>query len=437
MKKTTFSLVFLLISTIGTFAAGTWQSLNLTKTAGGTISTNINMMALDGGRLYVATSDGIWVSPSANGGDFEPYGLQGVIVSHLNFKVLKLAVVTITASDDATKTCNKLYKHNGSNWVITNFNPTSVSTFGGPAANFDQIQDGANNTVIIVPTWGNGMWRSTDGGTSFTQYAYGTNADGAVYKTVTGIWAYGNKLYGTDKTTGSAQYLLTSLDYGATWTNVFAGNFFNPRAFHTRKFNAIDFLYMGGDSDNGAKGSLDFSEDAGANWTGSFSVGSDFWFTNKIIGDDNGPLYISCSKSNVMVSMDNGETFAPLGTGIGIIASPPKYFLSDLVKSATKLYVSTRTLNGIYVYDLTNSAVNTLKTNTLSMYLDPAQNELFVKTQAGARVSIYSVTGMLLQSVVAPNANPSINVKDLNASVYMVKVVSADGKLFTGRFVKN
>ena len=429
-------MVLLIVSTVFIYA-GTWQSLNLTKAAGGTISTDINMMALDGGKLYVATGDGIWVSPSANGGDFEPYGLQGMAVTHLSFKTLKLAVVSITAQDDVTKVANKLYKHNGTSWELTNFNPASASTFGGPSANFDQIQDGANNTVIVVPTWGNGIWRSVDGGAEFTQYAYGTNDAGTVYKTVTGIWAYGNKLYGTDKTTGSAQYLLTSADYGVSWSNVYAGNYFNPRAFHARKVGSTDFLYMGGDSDNGEKGSLNFSEDAGANWNGSFSVGTDFWFTNKIIGENDGPLYISCSKTNVMVSNDNGETFAPVGTGIGIIANPPKGYISDIVKSDTKLYASTRTVNGIYVYDLTNTAVNNTKANSLSMNLNANQNELVINTTLGSKISIYSVTGKLVKSITSIDAKTTVNINDLNAAVYVVKAISAEGKLSTNRFVKN
>ncbi|NDP20809.1 MAG: T9SS type A sorting domain-containing protein [Paludibacter sp.] len=436
MRKITFLVLFFVLSTILTFSAETWQKLDLTKAGGGTISTDIYNISLDGGKLYVATGDGIWLSPSANGGDFEPFGLQGIIVTHLSLKVAKLAVVNITATDDVTKKCTKIYKLVGANWVITNFNPQSLSTFGSPSASFAQIQDGANNTVIVVPTWGNGIWRSTDGGANFTQYAFSTNAHGDVYKAVTGIWAYGNTLYGTDKTVYNNQYLIKSTDFGATWSNTLAGNYSTPRAFHKRKVGAVDYTYIAGDFENGGIGSLNYSDDDFANWSSSYSVGSDFWYVNRIIGDDNGPLYIACSKTNVMVSNDNGDSFAPLATGIDIIASPPKNYLNDLVKSATKLYVSTRSVNGIYYYNLTASGLNQITEQAKICYPSITSKEIFVNATVGSKISILNLDGKTVKSLVAQTEKTSINVQSLNSAIYIVKTQNLNAKQVVDKFIK-
>ncbi|MFZ4582110.1 MAG: T9SS type A sorting domain-containing protein [Paludibacter sp.] len=460
MKKITLSLVLLVISTVFTFAAA-WQKLDLAKVGGGTINLNINRLELSEGKLYAATFDGIWVSPSANGGDWEAFGLQGQNVSHLSFGAMKLANIIIVATDDATKTASKLYKYNGSTWVVTNLNPTGVKTFGGVNTAMTQIQDANNNTVIIYPTWGGGIWRSADGGDTWTNYAQVATAETDnngnplnAYKNVLSVRSFPGTttLYGTDKVSGSMQYMIWSTDYGVTWNNRAVGNFFNPYSFFVRKVNGVEYMYFGGQNGNG--GVLWCSMDGGVSWQGSPTAGVEYWEVRKIIGDDNGKVYTLNTIHTVYVSQLNNatagwdleqglymETFAPAATGITIpttrvAPAGTYYYLSDLVKSATKLYVSAIMTDGIYYLDLTNTAVNNPKANQLSIFVNAAQTELIVNTEAGSNITIYSVTGKLLQSVMATSAKATVNIKNLKASVYIVKVISADGQLSTNRFVK-
>ena len=453
MKKITLSFVLLLICTVFTFG-GTWQKLDLTKAGGGTINLNINRLDLSGGKLYAATFDGIWVSPSANGGDWVAFGLQGQNVTHLNFGVLKLANAQVVALNDGTKMANQLYKYNGSSWVLTNLNPGKLSTFGGVSSAFTQIQDGANNTVIVYPTWGGGIWRSADGGTNWTNYAQGTTPDGAVYKNVIGLFTFpgSTTIYGTDKVATDFNYMIWSTDYGVTWNNSLVGQFFNPHSFLVRKVNGVEYMYYGGENGNG--GVVWCSMDAGASWQGSSTAGVPYWQVRKIIADDNGKIYTLCSVDNVYVSQLNNatagwdvaqglynETFAPAATGITIPTarvSPAsvKYYLSDIVASSNKIYVSTIMTDGVYVLDLATS-VPSVKIANVYIYPNPAQNELVVNTESGSNISIYSVTGKFVKSEVAANAKTSINIKSLNASIYVVKVVSPAGVLSTNRFVKN
>jgi hypothetical protein len=135
------------------------------------------------------------------------------------------------------------------------------------------------------------------------------------------------------------------------------------------------------------------------------------------------------------------ETFAPTATGITIpttrvAPAGTYYYLSDLVKSATKLYVSAIMTDGIYYLDLTTTAVNNAKANQLSIFVNSAQTELVVNAELGSGITIYSVTGKLLKSISAASAKTSINIQDLHSSIYVVKVISAKGKISTNRFVK-
>ncbi len=453
MKKITLLLVLLVISTVFTFAAA-WQKLDLTKVGGGTINLNINRLELSEGKLYAATFDGIWVSPSANGGDWEAFGLQGQNVAHLSFGVLKLANIIITAADDATKKANKLYKYVGNSWVVTNLNPTTSWTFGGVNTSMAQIQDGSNNTVIIYPTWGGGIWRSADGGDTWTNYAQEDVDDGKAYKNVLSVRSFPGTttLYGTDKVSGTMQYMIWSTDYGVTWNNRAVGNFFNPYSFFVRKVNNVEYMYFGGQ--NGNAGVVWCSMDGGVSFLGSSTAGVEYWEVRKIIGDDNGKIYTLNTIHNIYVSQLNNatagwdleqglymETFAPAGTGITIpttrvAPAGTYYYLSDLVKSATRLYVSAIMTDGIYYLDLTATTVNNPKENQLSMYVNAAQTELIVNTDAGSNIQVYSITGKLLQSEMATSAKATVNIKNLKASLYIVKVISAVGQLSTNRFVK-
>ncbi|MFZ4726632.1 MAG: T9SS type A sorting domain-containing protein, partial [Paludibacter sp.] len=314
--------------------------------------------------------------------------------------------------------------------------------------NFTQIQNG-NQTVIVVPTWGSGIWRSADNGTSWTVSAfepctYNDLNDSDIdtfYKKVPGVYSFpgDNIIYGTDKPDFDMQYLIYSEDYGITWKNKQVAKFFNPWALHKRKVANKDYFYWGGKDGN--QGVVWRSGDVGLNWDASLTLGVEYWDNRRIIGDDDGPLYIMCSVNNVYKSTDNGDSFTPVGTGITIPATKPApagepFFLTHLIKSSSKLYVSTYN-DGIYQFALGASALKNAIINSLSIYPNPAQNELIVNTEVGANIAIYSVTGKLVKTIVADNGKAKININDLQSSVYIVKMLSVDGKFSVNRFVKN
>ncbi len=431
MKKTTFTLVLFLVCTNLVFSQ--WQKLNLTKTAGGTIPAKVNYMVINSNKLYAATTDGIWVSASRNGGDWEAYGLQGEEVTHLSYGVLKLAVTLVTATDDATKKTGKLYKYIGTNWIVTNFNPTGVKGFE-VNQNFAQIQNG-NTTVIIMPNWGNGIKRSVDNGDTWTSYPYETSTIGTHYKAVLGAYVVPNDniIYATDKVTASNHFLDYSTDYGVTWNKMEVGNFFNPYAFHKRNVSGQSYLYYGGE--NGNNGYLYRSGDAGISWDNSFTLGDGGLYNRCIIGNDDGPLYVMRTLNDVYVSKDNGDTFSSVGTGLVITPGASKLYLTHMVLSSEKLYVSNID-NGIFYFNLTPSAVEKVVEQKSICYPSIAKYELTVNTTINSKISVLTLEGKLIKTVMAQSEKLNLDIHNLVPSMYILKSQSVDGKIYIDKFIK-
>lgn len=442
MKKTTLLTLLVLVVAQLFASSPTWQKMDMTKAAGGTVNLNISRMQLQDGKLYIATYDGIWVSPSGNGGDWQPFGLQGQKVTRLSFGNLKLAMVLVAASNDATKTTGVLYKLNGTAWELTNLNPDKLSSFGSPSSEFTQIRDGNGKDIIFYPTWGGGIWRSDDGGVNWTNYPQGTTDYGAVYKNVLGLHTFpgDNTIYGTDKVHNNNNYLIYSTDYGLTWQNINVGAFFNPHSVYARTLNTKKYIYFGGE--NGNEGAIWRSENMGNSWDAAFTMGVDYWNCRKITASPNGNLFSMASVNNLYVSKDNGETFEPFAAGLTIpshadrIANPPatdKYFLSDVIATNSKVYLSTVFREGIYFVDLSTGISNAKNANVRFKLID---NTLYVDAVPNTEIQIMNVTGAILGSYKAQSTSTNINIAHLAPAVYLLKTIGADNAVQINKFIK-
>ncbi len=440
MKKYYF-FVFLFIFSY-TVMFGQWNKISMEKASGGGEITPVTyQMAVKDNKLYVGTNDGIYESASANGGDWTPFGLQGKKVYLLNFEILKLALTIETASDDATKFTLQLYKYNGSSWENTGFNAAKLSVFGAypdNLTNFAQLQNG-DDVVIILPTWGNGIWRSPDGGDSWIQVPYEDHPSNGYqfYRKIPGVFSFpgSNTVYALDKADYRMQYLSISTDFGQTWTHKEVDNFFNPWALYKQTIDGIEYLYYGGE--NGEKGYLYRSADGGNSWDASFTLGDGGLHNRRMIADERGKIYLLSGRGEVYVSADNGDTFQSLNSKAVVPQSTEtvNFYYSHLLILNQKLYLSTIS-QGIYAFSLVSSGLHLNNSDKLSISISDDQTELIVRTETGSKISVYSVSGKLIKTIIASNATSKLNIGDLGASVYLVKSLSMSGELSVGRFVK-
>ena len=73
----------------------------------------------------------------------------------------------------------------------------------------------------------------------------------------------------------------------------------------------------------------------------------------------------------------------------------------------------------------------------VSLYPNPVKKDLYIKTPSEKSViKIYSLQGSLLKTVPAYQSHDQIDVSTLQSGVYLVKISGPDGKVYTGKFVK-
>ena len=70
------------------------------------------------------------------------------------------------------------------------------------------------------------------------------------------------------------------------------------------------------------------------------------------------------------------------------------------------------------------------------VYPNPAVNQLFLTTEIGSAISIYSLTGKLIESLTSNGWQQNIDVTSLQPSIYIIKVLSPKGLLNSYKFVK-
>jgi len=63
-------------------------------------------------------------------------------------------------------------------------------------------------------------------------------------------------------------------------------------------------------------------------------------------------------------------------------------------------------------------------TNTLTVSPNPASTTLTIENAAGAQIYVYNIAGQEVMSVEAAEANETLNVSNLNAGLYIVRVVN-------------
>ena len=82
--------------------------------------------------------------------------------------------------------------------------------------------------------------------------------------------------------------------------------------------------------------------------------------------------------------------------------------------------------NNIACAEITDIDLVPTTTNTLNVFPNPANTYINVENAAGSQISVYNIAGQEVLSVESDEANETINVSNLNAGLYIVRVVNGN-----------
>ena len=107
----------------------------------------------------------------------------------------------------------------------------------------------------------------------------------------------------------------------------------------------------------------------------------------------------------------------------------------------SQLYPYHTNSNSVMVYKIQNFNIETqleVPFNTVGFTVspNPAQNVLQVQTEIGSKVSIYTLAGQLINTILTDTANQSIDVSNLKSSLYLIEVLTPQGQFMVHKFIK-
>lgn len=319
------TLLAVFMSSNFVMGAITWEELDLKKNGSEElISDDVYSLLMKEGKLYAGTADGIWISASANGGDWEAYGLQGDTVRIMNFDMDELAVVYNRVWSEGDNkfidSYNPLYKGDGAgNWTLV----TALTNSGAFRVWVDkglaQIENSSNETVYLIPGWTYGISYSNDGGATFSM----SRPSSEPFLVVN---TFGDEIYANYKKGAKEHILLESTDFGETWAEIHSTDLENPYFNYKREWQGDTYLYFGGRYIE--KGKIG---DSSTDWNSCPNTGDNAFH---MTGKDDGNLYVLSSSKGIFYSDDNLATLQLLD---GNISAAYRHLIED----GDYLYVAT------------------------------------------------------------------------------------------------
>ena len=269
----------------------TWQ--NVSSFGVGEI---IYTMLYNGSDIYAGTMSGNIYKSTNNGTSW--------IIINTGMNVSYIWSLNVNANIIFAATEKGVYKYNGSTWTLTSLSGKDVHALTSV------------NGIIYAATWGYGVYKSTDNGSTWIQINNGLGAFLAmqsITSTSNGDVYVGTVGGGVFKTTDGTNWTQLTIGYNVIWamgstsTAVFAGT------------------YGGG---------LFKSVDAGASWTVVSTLNVQFVYSLSV--DGTGNIFVSSLTNGVFESSDNGTTWTALGMGGSNVCSVTANSTSNNIIAGTK-----------------------------------------------------------------------------------------------------
>ena len=139
-------------------------------------------------------------------------------------------------------------------------------------------------------------------------------------------------------------------------------------------------------------------------------------------------------------------TIILLACAVGAAAQTTRYSYDNLNRLTRVTYANGTIVS--YNYDANGNRISEIITGgtgimqindngEVSLYPNPVKNDLYIKTPSEkSTINIYSLQGSLLKTISAYQGHEQIDVSTLMSGVYLVKISGSDGRVYTGKFVK-
>lgn len=336
------------------------------------------------------------------------------------------------------------------------------------------VTPGATNT--------GGIWKTIDGGTTWTKQATALFNTPDSYTNFVHFWNATDGIAHGDPESNEFE-IYTTTDGGTNWTRVPAANIPNPILDAAGEFGYFNLYTVSGDTIwfGTDRGRIFRSSDKGLTWTAYNSVySSDFGLDRFTFSSATKGILMIHNTLKIYSTADGGETWNPIttpdfykteiayipGTSTVVAGAEANPFGSsystndgltwntiDALYHGTAVFLNTTfgfsagmntsaTVGGIYKFTgippLKNPSFD-LK-NQISAYPNPTNGTVYLNSETSLlkEASVFDLLGkQVYKSNFSALNNVSLDLKSLQAGAYLLKVTSDSGKTETMKIMKN